>query len=81
MNKLNKWIFIKHLSCDILSFICLFSYLFGGDMTNLGAVERGGNYPMSFLCYSQSCPLDLEERNFSALLIESWLLLFSLSLL
>lgn len=75
MNKLNKWIFIKHLSCDILSFICLFSYLFGGDMTNLGAVEKGGNYP------SQSCPLDLEERNFSALLIESWLLLFSLSLL
>lgn len=44
-------------------------------MTNLGAVEKGGNYP------SQSCPLDLEERNFSALLIESWLLLFSLSLL
>lgn len=70
LRRINEWIFIKHLSCDILSFILSFSYPFRVDMTHLRALEKGGSHPMSSLTHGQICPLAIERGDFSALLIE-----------
>ena len=54
LQRINEWIFIKHLSCDILSFILSFFYPFRVDMTHLGASEKGGSSPISSLSHVNS---------------------------
>lgn len=66
LERINGWIFIKHLSCDILSFILSFFYPFRVDMTHLGASEKGGSSSLSHVNSVLYC----RKGDFSALLIE-----------
>ena len=69
LQRINEWIFLKHLSCDILSFILSFFYPCRVDMTHLGASEKGGSSPISSLSMS-TLSSDCRKGDFSALLIE-----------